>query len=108
VHWHRDRRPTRLHENDVTCRWGTEEATRAFKQLSGVEDFRVRKWESIPRLTFMASMAVGIQALLLIRRARTATRYIARVLSPQFFDAPRLSDLSAAEAGVGKRKASTG
>jgi hypothetical protein len=29
-------------------------------------------------------MAVGIQALLLIRRARTAARYIARV--PQFFD----------------------
>lgn len=65
-------------------RWGSEEGTRAFKQLSGVEDFRVRKWESIQRLTFIASMAVGIQALMLITRARTAARYIARVR--QFFD----------------------
>lgn len=65
-------------------RWGSEEATRAYKQLTGVEDFRVRKWESIQRLTFLAMMACGVQALMLLTRARTATRYIARV--PQFFD----------------------
>lgn len=65
-------------------RWGSEEATRAFKQLSGVEDFRVRKWESIKRLTFIAAMTVGIQALMLLTRARTAAHYIARV--PQFFE----------------------
>jgi hypothetical protein len=65
-------------------RWGSEEATRAFKQLTGVEDFRVRKWESIKRLTFLAMMTCGIQALLLLTRTRDAARYIARV--PQFFE----------------------
>ncbi len=65
-------------------RWGSEEATRAFKQLTGVEDFRVRKWESIKRLTFLAMMTCGIQALLLLTRMRVAARYIARV--PQFFE----------------------
>jgi len=65
-------------------RWGSEEATRALKLLTGVEDFRVRKWESIQRLTFLAMMTCGVQALMLITRARTATRYIARI--PQFFD----------------------
>jgi hypothetical protein len=44
-------------------RWGSEEATRAWKQLTGVEDFRVRKWESIKRLTFLAMMTCGVQAL---------------------------------------------
>jgi Transposase DDE domain len=65
-------------------RWGSEEATRALKQLTGVEDFRVRKWESIQRLTFLAMMTCGVQALMLLTRARTATRYIARIA--QFFD----------------------
>jgi hypothetical protein len=65
-------------------RWGSEEATRALKQLTGVEDFRVRKWQSIKRLTFLAMMTFGIQALLLITRTRDAARYIARV--PQFFE----------------------
>jgi hypothetical protein len=65
-------------------RWGSEEATRALKQLTGVEDFRVRKWESIKRLTFLAMMTCGMQALLLITRARDAARYVARV--PQFFE----------------------
>lgn len=65
-------------------RWGSEEATRAYKQLTGVEDFRVRKWESIQRLTFLAMMTCGVQALLLLTRARTAARYIARIA--QFFE----------------------
>jgi Transposase DDE domain len=65
-------------------RWGSEEATRAFKQLTGVEDFRVRKWESIKRLTCLAMITWGIQALMLIKRTRDAVRYIARV--PQFFE----------------------
>lgn len=60
-------------------RWGSEEATRALKQLTGVEDFRVRKWESIQRLTLLAMMTCGVQALMLLTRPRTATRYIARV-----------------------------
>jgi hypothetical protein len=65
-------------------RWGSEEATRALKQLTGVEDFRVRKWESIQRLTFLAMMTCGVQAMMLLTRARTAARYITRVA--QFFD----------------------
>ena len=60
-------------------RWGSEESTRAFKQLTGVEDFRVRKWESIRRLTFLAMMTCGMQAMLLITRPSVAERYIARV-----------------------------
>lgn len=60
-------------------RWGSEEATRAFKQLTGVEDFRVRRWESIRRLTFLAMMTCGIQAMLLLTRPSVAGRYIARV-----------------------------
>jgi hypothetical protein len=71
-------------------RWGSEEATRAFKQLTGVEDFRVRKWESIQRLTFLAMMTCGVQALLLLTRTRDAARYIARV--PQFFETVMLKN----------------
>lgn len=59
-------------------RWGSEEGTRALKQLAHVEDFRVRKWESIKRLTTMAMVTCGIQALMLITRPRMAARYIAR------------------------------
>lgn len=65
-------------------RWGSEEGTRALKQLTHVEDFRVRKWESIKRLTTMAMITCGIQALMLITRASMAARYIARV--PQFIE----------------------
>jgi hypothetical protein len=65
-------------------RWGSEEATRALKQLPHVEDFRVRTWESIKRLTTMAMITCGVQALMLITRASMAARYIARV--PQFID----------------------
>ena len=65
-------------------RWGSEEATRALKQLPHVEDFRVRKWESIKRLTTMAMVTCGIEALMLITRASTAARYIARI--PQFIE----------------------
>lgn len=60
-------------------RWGSEEATRAFKQLTGIEDFRVRRWNSIRRLTFLAMVTCGHQALLLLTRPAIAARYIARV-----------------------------
>jgi hypothetical protein len=60
-------------------RWGSEEATRALKQLTGIEDFRVRRWNSIRRLTFLASMTAAVQALWLIVRPKIAERYIARV-----------------------------
>ncbi len=60
-------------------RWGSEEATRVLKQLTRIEDFRVRRWPSIRRLTFLAMMTCGVQALLLLTRPATAARYIARV-----------------------------
>jgi hypothetical protein len=65
-------------------RWGSEEATRALKQLTGIEDFRVRRWESIKRLTLLAMVTAGVQALLLVARPRIAVRYIKRV--KQFFE----------------------
>jgi Transposase DDE domain len=65
-------------------RWGSEESTRALKQLTGVEDFRVRKWESIKRLTTIAMITCGLQALMLLRQVRASSRYIARV--PQFIE----------------------
>jgi hypothetical protein len=65
-------------------RWGSEEATRAYKQLTGIEDFRVRRWTSIRRLAVLAMMTYGVQALMLINRPLMAMRYIRRV--PQFFE----------------------
>jgi hypothetical protein len=65
-------------------RWGSEESTRALKQLTGVEDFRVRKWESIKRLTTIAMITCGLQALMLLQQVRASSRYIARV--PQFIE----------------------
>lgn len=60
-------------------RWGSEEATRAFKQLTGVEGFRVRKWTSIRRMAFLAMFTAGIEALILFTRPTMAEKYIARV-----------------------------
>lgn len=60
-------------------RWGIEEGIRCWKQKTGVEDFRVRNWCSIRRLTFFSMLAYGIQALWLLTRPATARRLIARV-----------------------------
>ena len=60
-------------------RWGVEEGTRVWKQKTGVEDFRVRNWTSIRRLTFFSMLAYGIQALWLLTRPAMAKRLIARV-----------------------------
>ena len=60
-------------------RWGIEEGIRCWKQMTGVEDFRVRNWNSIRRLTFLSMLAYGIQALWLLTRPATAKRLIARV-----------------------------
>jgi len=60
-------------------RWGVEEGIRCWKQVTGVEDFRVRNWNSIRRLTFFSMLAYGIQALWLLTRPATAKRLIARV-----------------------------
>jgi len=60
-------------------RWGVEEGIRCWKQVTGVEDFRVRNWNSIRRMTFFSMMAYGIQAFWLLTRPATARRLIARV-----------------------------
>jgi len=60
-------------------RWGIEEDIRLRKQKTGVEGFRVRNWRSIRRLTFLAMLACGIQALWLLTSPKAAQRLIARV-----------------------------
>ena len=60
-------------------RWGIEEGIRCWKQMTGIEDFRVRNWNSIRRLTFFSMLAYGIQALWLITRPTITKRLIARV-----------------------------
>jgi hypothetical protein len=60
-------------------RWGIEEGIRCWKQKTGVEDFRVRNWDSIRRLTFFSMLAYGIQALWLLTRPAMAKKLIARV-----------------------------
>ncbi len=60
-------------------RWGIEEGIRCWKQQTGVEDFRVRNWNSIRRITFFSMLAYGIQALWLLTRPAMAKRLIARV-----------------------------
>ena len=51
-------------------RWGNEEVTRACKQLTGLERIRVRKWQAIRRLAWLAMIALGIQALSALTRPR--------------------------------------
>jgi hypothetical protein len=51
-------------------RWGSEEVTRASKQLTGLEKFRVRSFAAMRRLLWLAMIAVGIQALIILTRPR--------------------------------------
>lgn len=60
-------------------RWAVEEGIRCWKQVTDVEDFRVRNWNSIRRMTFFSMMAYGIQALWLLTRPAMAKRLIERV-----------------------------
>ncbi len=60
-------------------RWGCEEGTRVWKQSTNVEDFRVRNYDSIRRLTLLSMLAYGIQALWLLRHPSLARKLIARV-----------------------------
>jgi hypothetical protein len=59
-------------------RWGIEEGIRCWKQKTGIEDFRVRNWESMQRMIFLSMLAYGIQALWLLTRPAAAKRLIAR------------------------------
>jgi hypothetical protein len=60
-------------------RWGIEEGIRCWKQKSGVEDFRVRNWNAIGRMTFFSMLAYGIQALWLLTRPKQSARLISKV-----------------------------
>lgn len=60
-------------------RWAVEEGIRCYKQVTQVEDFRVRNWNSIRRITFFAMLAYGIQSLWLLTRPAMAARLIKRV-----------------------------
>ena len=51
-------------------RWGNEEVTRASKQLTGLEGIRVRSWQAIRRLAWLAMIALGIQALSVLTHPR--------------------------------------
>jgi len=51
-------------------RWGSEEVTRACKQLTGLERIRVRSFHAVRRLLWLAMIAVGIQALMILTRPR--------------------------------------
>jgi len=62
-------------------RWGSEEVTRCFKQCTDVENMRVRGFDAMRRLLWLALIAMGLQALWLFRRKRLAHAMIKRVKS---------------------------
>lgn len=49
-------------------RWGSEEVTRACKQLTGLERIRVRSLAAMRRLLWLSMIAVGIQLLIILTR----------------------------------------
>jgi len=51
-------------------RWGSEEVTRACKQLTGLERIRVRSFHAMRRLLWLAMIAVGMQSLMILTRPR--------------------------------------
>jgi len=55
-------------------RWGAEDETRADKQLGGLEDLRVRSWESIQSLVALSVVTTGLLALLQVEAPRRAAR----------------------------------
>jgi hypothetical protein len=55
-------------------RWGAEDETRADKQLGGLEDLRVRRWESIQSLVALSVVSTGLLALLQVEAPRRAAR----------------------------------
>jgi len=55
-------------------RWGAEDETRSDKQLGGLEDLRVRSWESIQSLVALSVVATGLLAVLQVEAPRRAAR----------------------------------
>lgn len=60
-------------------RWGSEETTRCFKQCTGIEKMRIRGFAAMRRLTWLAMVALGLQALWLFKNHRWARTVMARV-----------------------------
>jgi hypothetical protein len=58
----------------ATSSGGGEEVTRACKQLTGLERIRVRSFHAMRRLLWLAMIAVGIQALMILTRPRRRLR----------------------------------
>jgi hypothetical protein len=63
------------------ARWGGEEWIRCMKQSTGIEDVRVRGFASLRRMLLLAMIAMGIQALWLLRRSKATERLLTRVKS---------------------------
>jgi len=55
-------------------RWGVEEETRGTKQLGGLEDLRVLRWESICNLVALSAIVEGLLALTQFEAPRRAAR----------------------------------
>lgn len=55
-------------------RWGSEEQTRAGKQLGGLEDLRVLRWDSITNLVALSVVVEGLLALIPFEAPRRAHR----------------------------------
>ena len=60
-------------------RWGNEEVTRCWKPCTHGEEVRVRGYESIQRIVFLAMMAMGLQALWWFTRRASTERLLQRV-----------------------------
>jgi len=63
------------------ARWGGEEWIRCVKQCTSFEDVRVRGFASLRRMLLLAMIAMGIQALWLLRRSKVTERLLGRVKS---------------------------
>jgi hypothetical protein len=59
--------------------WGAEDGIRFWKQSTGIEDLRVRNYQSIRRLALLSMIACGLQAWLLLTRPSLARRIIESV-----------------------------
>jgi hypothetical protein len=55
-------------------RWGAEDETRGHKQLGGLEELRVRSWESLTSIVALSVVTAGLLALLQLEAPRRAAR----------------------------------
>jgi hypothetical protein len=55
-------------------RWGAEDETRGHKQLGGLEELRVRSWQSLTSIVALSVVTAGLLALLQFEAPRRAAR----------------------------------